>query len=136
MAYSDGTDSPSTVYPPSRVRSASKERSVSPSDMSTPVPPNYFAGFVGQFDWPGHVSDQPQDCRTIHLPEMLIHGSSDVSMDDMAGDQLHVQPKRVKRDEKESGFCCPFRKRNPVKFNVRDHLNCAIQPFSHFSLLK
>jgi len=31
---------------------------------------------------------------------------------------------------------CPFRKRNPVKFNVRDHQNCAVQSFPDVSQLK
>jgi hypothetical protein len=36
----------------------------------------------------------------------------------------------------ESQFSCPFRKRNPVKFNIRDHQSCALQPFPTLSLLK
>jgi hypothetical protein len=31
---------------------------------------------------------------------------------------------------------CPFRKRNPVKFNVRDYLSCATQSFPDVSQLK
>ncbi|KAK3382088.1 hypothetical protein B0T24DRAFT_600456 [Lasiosphaeria ovina] len=31
---------------------------------------------------------------------------------------------------------CPFRKRNPLRFNVRDHQSCAIQPFPDISQLK
>ncbi|KAK1761548.1 hypothetical protein QBC47DRAFT_31199 [Echria macrotheca] len=33
-------------------------------------------------------------------------------------------------------FSCPYRKRNPVKFNVRDHQNCAVQSFPDISQLK
>ncbi|KAK4152298.1 hypothetical protein C8A00DRAFT_16381 [Chaetomidium leptoderma] len=33
-------------------------------------------------------------------------------------------------------FSCPFRKRNPVRFNVRDFQSCAVQPFSDMTLLK
>ncbi|KAK3314497.1 hypothetical protein B0H66DRAFT_535412 [Apodospora peruviana] len=31
---------------------------------------------------------------------------------------------------------CPFRKRNPVKFNVREHQSCAVQSFPDISQLK
>lgn len=33
-------------------------------------------------------------------------------------------------------FSCPFRKRNPVKFNIREWPPCAMQSFPDFSLLK
>jgi hypothetical protein len=33
-------------------------------------------------------------------------------------------------------FSCPFRKRNPVRFNVRDFQSCAVQSFPDFSQLK
>jgi len=33
-------------------------------------------------------------------------------------------------------FSCPFRKRNPLRFNVRSNLNCATQSFSSITLLK
>lgn len=31
---------------------------------------------------------------------------------------------------------CPFRKRNPVRFNIRDHKDCASSPFPSMTLLK
>ncbi|KAK0710782.1 hypothetical protein B0H67DRAFT_265051 [Lasiosphaeris hirsuta] len=34
------------------------------------------------------------------------------------------------------GLSCPFRKRNPIRFNVRDHQSCAVQSFPDMSLLK
>ena len=34
------------------------------------------------------------------------------------------------------GYSCPFRKRNPLKFNVRDFRACAFVPFTDFTLLK
>ncbi len=33
-------------------------------------------------------------------------------------------------------LACPFRKRNPDRFNVRDYLTCATQAFSSFSKLQ
>ncbi|KAK0625846.1 hypothetical protein B0T14DRAFT_88226 [Immersiella caudata] len=45
--------------------------------------------------------------------------------------------KRAKTDSTEDQrLSCPFRKRNPVKFNVRDHQNCAVQSFPDVSQLK
>jgi hypothetical protein len=43
--------------------------------------------------------------------------------------------KRAKTEE-DQRLSCPFRKRNPVKFNVRDHQNCAVQSFPDVSQLK
>ncbi|KAK3392548.1 hypothetical protein B0T20DRAFT_361272 [Sordaria brevicollis] len=34
------------------------------------------------------------------------------------------------------GLSCPFRKRNPKKFNIRDHLYCAVRPLDDITLLK
>jgi len=36
----------------------------------------------------------------------------------------------------DKNFSCPFRKRNPVRFNVRHHQNCAVQSFPDISQLK
>lgn len=33
-------------------------------------------------------------------------------------------------------FTCPFRKRNPLRFNVRSHLSCATRTFPDFTQLK
>lgn len=35
-----------------------------------------------------------------------------------------------------SKYSCPFRRRNPVKFNVRDYQSCAVQPLSDISQVK
>ncbi|KAK1751331.1 hypothetical protein QBC47DRAFT_80983 [Echria macrotheca] len=39
-------------------------------------------------------------------------------------------------DFEDKRLSCPFRKRNPVRFNVRDHQNCAVQSFPDISQLK
>lgn len=36
----------------------------------------------------------------------------------------------------QPSFPCPFRKRNPVRFNVRNHERCAKAPFSSLSELR
>jgi hypothetical protein len=33
-------------------------------------------------------------------------------------------------------FSCPFRKRNPLRFNVRDFQSCAVQSFPDIPQLK
>lgn len=33
-------------------------------------------------------------------------------------------------------FICPYRRRNPAKFNIRDHRTCAWRPFQSMSQLK
>lgn len=33
-------------------------------------------------------------------------------------------------------FSCPFRKRNPTRFNIRDHGTCALHSFEDFATLK
>ena len=49
-----------------------------------------------------------------------------------AGGLLPEPSKQKCRQE----FSCPFRKRNPLRFNVRSNLNCATQSFPTISLLK
>jgi len=45
--------------------------------------------------------------------------------------------KRVSFDfGQDHKLSCPFRKRNPVRFNVRDYLSCAVQSFRGISQLK
>jgi len=44
--------------------------------------------------------------------------------------------KRSKKPPIEDCYACPFRKRNPLRFNVRDHSNCALGAFSDMANLK
>jgi hypothetical protein len=43
---------------------------------------------------------------------------------------------RQSKRPRHEGFGCPYRKRNPKRFNVRDHGNCARVPFQNLSNLK
>lgn len=38
--------------------------------------------------------------------------------------------------EESMGWACPYRKNNPLLFNVRDHIACSRLPFSTFGRLK
>lgn len=44
--------------------------------------------------------------------------------------------KKLKTEKKGRGLSCPFRKRNPTRFNVRNHGGCALASFADFALLK
>lgn len=43
---------------------------------------------------------------------------------------------RARLHDASRPYSCPFRKRNPVMFNVRDHENCAKRPFFGIQELK
>jgi hypothetical protein len=52
--------------------------------------------------------------------------------DDMDDEDKARTTKRIRLEP----LSCPFRKRNPLRFNVRDHGSCALNSFSDFALLK
>lgn len=85
----------------------------------------------------GGSSGQPpakRKRRTVAAPRK---GGSD-NEDDMEDGQNAGPSRRSqgKKSQSDSVFTCPFRKRNPLRFNVRSHLNCATQTFPDISLLK
>ncbi|KAI1471724.1 uncharacterized protein F4812DRAFT_455832 [Daldinia caldariorum] len=43
---------------------------------------------------------------------------------------------RNKKYRVQEGFSCPYRKRNPIRFNVRDHEKCANRSFPNMTELK
>lgn len=43
---------------------------------------------------------------------------------------------RARLSDASRPYSCPFRKRNPIMFNVRDHENCAKRPFFGIQELK
>lgn len=60
--------------------------------------------------------------------------------DDLSdGDEGSLPIKRPRpnpRDEENLRLSCPFRKRNPQRFNVRDHHSCAMTYFPKFAELR
>lgn len=44
--------------------------------------------------------------------------------------------KKLKTGQNGVKLSCPFRKRNPIRFNVRNSANCALNSFTDFALLK
>lgn len=62
-------------------------------------------------------------------------GSSDGNGPDGGGGPGGKKP-RLMSEPQDQNLSCPFRKRNPVRFNVRDHQSCAVQSFPDISQLK
>lgn len=50
--------------------------------------------------------------------------------------QNDADHKRTRGEDDSQGYPCPFRRRNPILFNVRDHETCAKRPFSSILDLK
>ncbi|KAH6611755.1 hypothetical protein B0J18DRAFT_82561 [Chaetomium sp. MPI-SDFR-AT-0129] len=68
-------------------------------------------------------------------------GHDDSGSGDGAGDRSPGAGKRQKistagHQATDLQFSCPFRKRNPVRFNVRESQSCAVQPFPDMPQLK
>ncbi|TLD30484.1 hypothetical protein PspLS_02678 [Pyricularia sp. CBS 133598] len=94
---------------------------------------------------PSHAA--PASESQNHAPakghgELSNHRGDDYPEDDTNKDQdqersitgRHDYRRVSKRDR--NGLSCPFRKRNPLRFNIRDWSNCALQPFDNITLLK
>lgn len=65
-------------------------------------------------------------------------GGDEISGHGGNGGQGRTGHKRPKKGELEhpARMSCPFRKRNPLRFNVRDRQNCALQGFADMARLK
>jgi len=58
----------------------------------------------------------------------------DTQPPDRGGSSLNSKKRR--REPPETRYPCPYRRRNPLKFNIRDHTPCATRYFSDFTSLK
>ncbi|KAK1760094.1 hypothetical protein QBC47DRAFT_445 [Echria macrotheca] len=58
------------------------------------------------------------------------------SFDDHQDSESDILPVSSTRTLLDQEFSCPFRKRNPTRFNVRDHQHCAVQSFPDICQLK
>ncbi|KFA68074.1 hypothetical protein S40285_02561 [Stachybotrys chlorohalonatus IBT 40285] len=63
-------------------------------------------------------------------------GGDDLSDKEGAGDMPTKRPKPNPKDEENLRLSCPYRKRNPHRFNVRDHHSCAMTYFPKFAELR
>ncbi|KAI0854790.1 hypothetical protein F4860DRAFT_84505 [Xylaria cubensis] len=63
-------------------------------------------------------------------------GHDAVKSEDLSGPSVLTKTARHKKRRTEGDFSCPYRKRNPRRFNVRDHEECANRSYKDFSMLK
>ncbi|KAK4447235.1 hypothetical protein QBC34DRAFT_382485 [Podospora aff. communis PSN243] len=60
----------------------------------------------------------------------------DADEDDGGGAQIGPSGQKHRKKSKTGSYACPFRKRNPLRFNVRDHEYCAKAPSKSMADLK
>ncbi|KAI6305824.1 hypothetical protein MCOR29_010352 [Pyricularia oryzae] len=88
------------------------------------------------------ASASQKDHRAKRHGESSNRRGDDDSEDNTNNDQDQERSRTGQQDYRlhtkrgRNGFSCPFRKRNPLRFNIRDWSNCALQPFEGMSLLK
>ncbi|KAH7309728.1 hypothetical protein B0I35DRAFT_85590 [Stachybotrys elegans] len=63
-------------------------------------------------------------------------GAEETSDGEGAGDLPPKRPKPNPKEDESLRLSCPFRKRNPHRFNVRDHHSCAMTYFPKFAELR
>ncbi len=56
--------------------------------------------------------------------------------DEGEGDELEDEIQSRKANTLALSFACPFRKRNPLRFNVQDYPGCGLHPFATLSMVK
>ncbi|TLS29992.1 hypothetical protein PpBr36_03058 [Pyricularia pennisetigena] len=85
---------------------------------------------------------QKKHARAKRHGESSNRRGDDDSEDDTNNNQDQEDNSTGRQDDRHLskrdrvGFSCPFRKRNPLRFNIRDWSNCALQPFANITLLK
>jgi hypothetical protein len=62
------------------------------------------------------------------------HGT--VESEGFSGPGSLVKTRRHKKRRIGGDLSCPYRKRNPRRFNVRDHEECANRSYKDISMLK
>jgi hypothetical protein len=65
------------------------------------------------------------------------YGSDDQDDANSGGDDSSpARSKKIRIEPPDNRYPCPYRKRNPLRFNVRDHTTCATASFSDLTNLK
>ncbi|KAK4096593.1 hypothetical protein N658DRAFT_346966 [Parathielavia hyrcaniae] len=80
----------------------------------------------------GNGSSSQKRCSGGHDDADFGDGAQDGSL----GGGKRQRVSLIEHQSTNMQFACPFRKRNPVRFNVRDFKNCALQPFPDMSQVK
>jgi hypothetical protein len=102
------------------------------------TPSSHYAGT------PGSGNNEQQQLGQQGKGKRKAEGGSDDGSglggrDNQGDDERDVSPASQAYSTKGSGitnFSCPYRKRNPLRFNVRDHYVCATHSFADMSQLK
>lgn len=91
-----------------------------------------FSQFLqGLWTQQGKAADHKDPCLfDAHVPSLSTQSSTDESATPTA-----KRPKAPCPIE-SPGFICPFRARNPVRFNIRAHRSCALTPYESVATLK
>lgn len=105
-------------------------------DTSSPISCN--PGYSSQGAYKAGSSSNKR--KTLHEPadsyqKPRSDGAGDLSKKSNSNSQTKTA--KVRKTSETVSFSCPFRKRNPQRFNIRDpKRNCATTSFSDLSLLK
>lgn len=125
---------------PLPIRSLSKQINEVPSDTSGP-----YMRTRGQGDQGSHAGDASSGGTNKRKKEELsslgnyrgLEDDEDHGYSSSEDQSTHIQhSKKQKTGKKSRNYSCPFRKRNPTRFNVREHSSCALSSFQDISLLK
>ena len=127
---------------PFRSKPASMSRPNRPSPLSSSSAQNYPSGKRSKFSPMGTPSRRVSQQYASHRSSYLSAATQKTGHVDDVGSwkvwEDHVESEGSQAQEPESGgrsvdeevrpeflYPCPFRRRNPARFNVRDHTHCA-----------
>ncbi|KAK3988046.1 hypothetical protein QBC44DRAFT_382762 [Cladorrhinum sp. PSN332] len=143
------TDPPRAEMPRRSV-SAAQARSALPKPAHLEQPPPYFVtGVSDEVLKEQRATDPETATRIVQIWEAMAKCFDEISRSTHGQTAQHETqpaekgPSKLGTSEMETsglnmfplqesgvGYACPFRKRNPATFNIRDHECCAISPFT------
>lgn len=96
---------------------------------------------------PGNVSERSRKAASSSIKRKTLHEHTEPCQKPDSNETNDLEDKsnlnnltkaaKVSRTSEFLSYSCPFRKRNPKRFNVRDpQRRCALTPFSSLPLLK
>lgn len=113
------------------IRNLPMENTEAPCEAGEP-------GSRGRGQWGHGGSSSGNKRKNKEAPSQSGNRASEDEDDFGEGSEEGRSQEDKKRKTSRSGgkLSCPFRKRNPIRFNVRDHASCALNGFADFALLK
>ncbi|KAK4223307.1 hypothetical protein QBC38DRAFT_53316 [Podospora fimiseda] len=116
-------------------KSQKVEPSINQAGRESAYHPNVPIQPAGGDGGSGHGTSPAGDSRKGRARKRPENERDEDEEDDEDEDEEHRHA-GGKRQKTEPRFGCPFRKRNPIKFNVRDFTSCATQAFPDMPQLK